>query len=219
MAFEGPQKTDFRNMVPLNQRFLELLRKEKGLRQCLVELPESQRHRLISLDRSEALRLAKAPFLLFSFREHDDIYWDRILAQSVSPGLFREGVSEEIRTLVSSALGFVWHLAQRDAFTLRLFSGAPQSWCETIADLSLQHLLDAVCRSGDLPVLRFGYHREMWRSLLDGGISARLPVRTAAQLSGLQIVLSRSQQTTRLARAARTLQPQVFRVADENDPK
>ena len=219
MAFDGPQKADFGNIVPFNQEFLALLRQEKGLRKSIVELPESQRQRLVTLDRPEALRLAETPFLLFSFREHDDVYWDRILTEPASPGLFQKRVSENVRNLMSSALGFIWHLAQRDPFTLRLFSGAPLSWCENIADLTLHHLLDAVYRSGDLPVLRFSYHRELWRSLLDGGVSGRVPIRMAAQLSSLQIVLSRSQQSTQWARAARTLRPQAFRVADENDPK
>ena len=219
MAFDGPQKADFGNIVPLNEAFLALLRSEKGLRKCIADLPESQRHRLVTLDRSEALRLAQTPFLLFSFREHDDVYWNRILNDPASPGLFHGRVSESVRTLVSSALGFAWHLAQRDPFTLRLFSGAPLSWCETVADLPLHQLLDAVYRSGDLPVLRFSYHREMWRSLLDFGVSCNAPIRTAAQMSGLQIVLSRSQQSTQWARAARTLRPPALRVADENDPK
>jgi hypothetical protein len=219
MAFDGPQKADFGNIVPLNQEFLELLRKEKSLRRCIAELPESQRHRLVTLDRVEAHHLAQTPFLLFSFREHDDVYWERILTEPVSPGLFQGRVSDDVRTLMSSALGVIWHLAQRDPFTLRLFSGAPLAWCETIADLALHRLLDAVCRSGDLPVLRFGDHREMWRALLDGGISGRVPTRMAAQLSGLQIVLSRSQQSRQLARAARSLRTTAFRVADENDPK
>ena len=219
MAFDGPEKSDFDNIVPLNQQFLELLRKETGLRGCIVELSESQRDRLVTLDRSEALRLARTPFLLFSFREHDDVYWDRILTEPVSPGLFQGRVSDNVKTLMSSALGFIWHLAQRDPFTLRLFSGAPLSWCESIADLTLHHLLDAVQRSNDLPVLRFAYHRELWRSLLYGGVSDKELVRMAAQMSGLQIVLSRSQQSTQWARAARSLRPQALRVADENDPK
>ena len=205
--------------MPLNRDFLELLRTEKGLRKCIVELSDSQRDRLITLDKSEAMRLAQTPFLLFSFREHDDVYWDRILNDPVSPGLFQTRVSENVKTLMSSALGFIWYLARRDPFTLRLFSGAPLSWCETIADLALHHLLDAVTRSGDLPVLRFSYHRELWRSLLDGGVSTRAPIRTASQVSGLQFVLSRSRQNSQWARAARTLRPRAFRVADENDPK
>ena len=219
MAFDSPLTADFGNIVPLNREFLELLRTEKGLRKSVMELPEYQHHRLVTLDRSEALRLAETPFLLFSFREHDDVYWDRILTEPGSPGLFHGRISENVSTLMSSALGLIWHLAQRDPFTLRLFSGAPLSWCETIADLTLHHLLDATCRSGDLPVLRFSYHRELWRSLLDGGVSGRVSVRKATQLSALQIVLSRSQQNAQWARAAKTLRPHALRVADENDPK
>jgi hypothetical protein len=219
MAFDGPLTADFSNIMPLNQEFLDLVRRDRGLRRSIAELPESQRHQLKTLDRSESLRLAEAPFLLFSFREHDDVYWERLLSEPRPPELFQGRVSDDVKTLVSSALSYVWHLAQRDPFTLRLFSGSPLSWCETIADVTLHHLLDAVNRSGDLPTLRFGYHRELWRTLLDGGVSRKTPIRRAAQLSALQVVLSRSQQKTQWSRAAKTLRQPSFRVADENDPQ
>jgi hypothetical protein len=219
MTFNGPEQADYGNLLPLNRRFLELLGNEKSLRRSLFELPETLRERLRNLRRTEIDRLADAPFLLVSFREHDDAHWDRILADPAGPGLFAEPPSASLQLVTAAALGWAWHLAQQNPFTLRLMSGAPLSWCEQIAELSNFELLDAYRHSGTAPAIRFAHRQELWRLLLGPGVSRRREVRRAAQFSALHTILSNPVERAAWLRAASRVRAPGLRVADENDPK
>lgn len=213
MAFDGPDASDYGNLQPLNRRFLELAGTERPLRRSLNALPEPLREKFTNLRRVEIDRLAQAPFLLFSFHEHDDERWERILARRDAPDLFAEQLSVAMQTAITAALGYAWHLAQLNPFTLRLMSGVPLSWCERIADLSIHELLDAYRRSGDSPGLRFACRQELWRLLLGAGIDRKTDVRRAAQFAALHSILSAPVQ-----RGARTHAPGL-RVADQNGPQ
>ena len=219
MAFDGPDASHYGNLRSLNRRFLELAGKEGSLRRRLNALPESLREKLRDLRRIDIDRLSEAPFLLFSFHEHDDEYWDRILARPDGPGLFAELPSPAVQTAISAGLGYAWHLAQQNPFTLRLMSGVPLSWCERIADLSIHDLLDAYHRSGDAPALRFACRQDIWRLLLGGGINRRPDVRQAAQFTALHSILSAPVERSVRLRAASRLHAPGLRVADQNDPQ
>ena len=91
MSFDGPELRDYRNVVALNSAYLKLIGSERVLARGIAGCQEPLRQRILSLHRKESERLAETPFLLFSFRERDDGYWDGILDESREPGLFRQG--------------------------------------------------------------------------------------------------------------------------------
>lgn len=221
MAFDGPLTTDYDNIVCLNRAYLDRIRRDKALQRGLREIPEPCRYRITNLEQPEVERLAATPFLLFSFRETDDLYWNRILAGPAARDLFRTPLSEEVDTVISAGLGFVWQLAQRDPYALRLTSGATLYWCERIAELTLYRLLDAVRCSGEVPVLRFGHQHDLWRKLLGYGVSRMATVRHAAQMSALQAVLTQPPDNRRESwpLAARNVRVPRLTAAEENDPQ
>lgn len=190
MSFDGPVDRDFDNVASLNSAWLTMLGTEHALLRGLDDCPVSLRQRLTGLTRAEIHRLAETPFLLFSFRERDNRYWDEILEGRQAPGLFRSSGSEPVDTLVAAALGFVWQLANRNPYSLRIICGATLYWCERIGELTFFGLLDAVRNAGDVPLLRHGHRDTLWRKLLNEGISADSDVRRAAQLAALQCVLT-----------------------------
>ena len=190
MSFDGPVDRDFDNVASLNSAWLTMLGSERTLLRGLDACPGPMQQRLIDLTRSEIRRLAETPFLLFSFRERDDRYWDEILERKSEPGLFRSSGSEPVDTLVAAALGFVWQLANRNPYSLRLICGATLYWCERIGELTFFGLLDAVRNAGDVPLLRHGHHDSLWQKLLHEGVSADDETRRAAQMAALQSVLT-----------------------------
>ena len=221
LVFDGPETADYANVVTLNQAYLDLLRRDDALQQGLTDMPESLRRRITNLDRPETNRLAATPFLLFSFRENDDLYWTRILAESSARDLFSATPARDVDTLISAALGFIWQLAQHNTYALRLFSGTTLYWCERIAELTFYRLLDAVRCAGDVPVPRFPEQHELWRKLLASGVSGEQTIREAAQISALQAALTsppvNGSQTWSIA--ARNVRAPGLRVAEENDPQ
>jgi len=217
MSFDGPVERDFENVASLNAAYLALLGTEPTLQRGLSACPASLRKRLTGLSRLDCRRLSATPLLLFSFRERDDRYWDAVLDSSPEPGLFRSSGSEPVDTLVAAALGFIWQLANRNPFALRLICGATLYWCERIAERTFFGLLDAVRNAGDVPVLRHGHSEALWQKLLDDGISADVSVRRAAQLAALQSVLTDpapAQAAASWPLAARHVHPAGLRVAE-----
>lgn len=218
MGFDGPQAADYDNVAALNEAYLLLLAREQRLGDALSALPVRVREKLQCLKHAEIQRLSRAPFLLFSFREQDARYWQRILADAGNRDLFAVGGSDELDTLVSGGLGFMWQLARQNPFALRLISGASLHWCEQIAELTFFRLLDSVALQGDVPVPRFATHHELWRKLVGPGISRKSSCRQAAQMSALQAVLTRQTGTRSiepLPVAARRLSASGMVLADK----
>jgi len=220
MVFNGPELSDYDNVVALNEAWLSLLQRETRLKSGLAGLPDVLCRRITNLSKQQIGRLASTRFLLFSFREGDDRYWTRVLSRSPERDLFTTSKTGEIDTLISASLGFIWQLARRNPYTLRLICGASVYWIERIAEQTLFGLLDAVHSTGDTPSVRFVQQREMWRKLLDSGVSRENITRHAAQISALQIVLtdppdSRAENWQLAARSTKT--PQLC-VADEDEP-
>ena len=220
MAFSGPEMSDYENVVALNTAWLELLQRESRLCNGLTGLPDALRLRLTNLSAQQISRLAATPLLLFSFREGDDRYWTRILTGSPERDLFTASNSDEVDTLIAASLGFIWQLARRNPYALRLICGASVYWTERIAEQTFFALLNAFHFTGDTPTARFVLQRDLWRKLLSSGVSREGVSRNAAQVSALQAVLtdppdSRVESWPLAARAVRAPQ---FSVAEEKQP-
>lgn len=220
MAFSGPELSDYENVVSLNQAWLGLLQRDTRLRHGLMGLPDALRRRITNLSQQQTARLAATPFLLFSFREGDDRYWTRVLAGSPERDLFAATDTDEADTLVSASLGFIWQLARRNPYALRLICGASVHWTERIAEQTFFGLLEAVRATGDAPGVRHAQQHELWRKLLDSGVSREGITRHAAQMSALQVILTDppGHRVESWSLAARTANPPQLCVAEKNEP-
>jgi hypothetical protein len=192
MGFSGPDATDYENVLALNHAWLDLAQRDAGLGRGLDAMSSELRERMTSLSRSQIARLAKTPFLLFSFRETDEAYWTSTLAERPGADLFDIRSTDDADTLVSAALGFIWQLARRNPYALRVICGATLYWSERIAELTFFELLDAVRAAGDPPLARFGQHADLWRKLLSGGVSRQTLACQAAQMTALQSILTQA---------------------------
>ena len=105
-------------------------------------------------------KLAGAPFLLFSFREHDDGLWGRLLADGAQRDLFtgRLRGTDERYVLQSAGLAFLWELSRRNPYAARIVGGAPLDWCRRIASESVAPCAMSAARAASVvrhgPVLR-----------------------------------------------------------------
>lgn len=220
MAFSSPEMSDYENVVALNTAWLEQLQRESRLCNGLTGLPDALRLRLTNLSVQQIGRLAATPLLLFSFREGDDRYWTRILTRSPERDLFTASSADDVDTLIAASLGFIWQLARRNPYALRLICGASVYWTERIAEQTFFALLNAFRSTGDTPTARFVLQRDLWRKLLSSGVSREGVSRNAAQVSALQVVLtdppdSRAESWPLAARAVGAPQ---FSVAEEKQP-
>ncbi len=192
MDFEGPEAADYRNVRTLNKEFLVRLRDSTSGKAWRQRLDASLRPMLRALTDLQIERLAAAPFLLLSLREDDPDYWRSLASESGQTDLLagrRRG--EAATSLAAASLGFLWQLAHRNPYAVRLVSGASMSWCENLAECTLLHLLRFANRHTDMLQPRRGADVEFWSKLLGPGVSAEPPVQNAAQLSALQSILTR----------------------------
>jgi len=221
MQYEGPQDTDLENVRALNEAFLELLRCSSGARQYLIGLPEDLATRLTSLTPRQAARLAEVPFLLFSFRERDDRLWRVAFEHDPGQDLFAapRSAAADADRFVAAALGFVWQLARKNPYALRLLCGATVHWCEQLGDHTLIHILNFATSNQELLVLRMEFKAEIWTKLLYSGVHQHLEVRRAAQLSVLQTLLTQVDRSSavRWASAACRLTAPTLKVAEKRD--
>ncbi len=194
MQYPGPSADDLDNVHTLNAAFLEELRQ----RSCGDELRDHGAPRLTELVRgltaAQVGRLATSPFLLFSLHERDNDYWEALLARESAPdtGLFARHESFGDGCLLASALSFLWGLAGRNPYAARVVSGAPIAWCERLAEQTIYRLLSNAT-TGVAPIVpRFRTQRGVWHKLLGDGVSSEEEVRKAAQLTALQVMLTRS---------------------------
>jgi len=201
MEYQGPTPGDLANIQALNRFFLMA---------CSAAAPDRfavlQAHRMTQ---SRITRLAGAPFLLFSLREQDEEYWQRILGDESQIDLIdsADPPDEKIQQLQAAGLSFLWQLVHRNAYTARIVSGASVSWCERMAEQTLVGLLHRVATRGDLMRLRFEDEAEVWRRLLDAGTSSSYQARLTSQHCALQAMLTRrdARQYNRMPAAACTM--------------
>lgn len=185
MEYEGPTRDDLANIDALNRAFLVAMSDSPVtgfgviIERCLTD--------------SELSRLASAPFLLFSLREHDGEYWERVLKDVPQIDLMHSpGTPDDnIRQLQMASLGFLWQLSRRNPYAARIVSGAPVSWCERLADLTLVTLLRFAATRNDLLSARFPDDDKLWGRLLGNGISARYKARLTSHQCALQAMLTR----------------------------
>ena len=186
MEYQGLTRDDLANIHALNRSFLKAI---SGSAAETFGVIASRR-----LTDSQLSRLAGVPFLLFSFREHDDDYWQRVLADSPQFDLIDSGNprDENIAQLQVAGLGFLWQLVRRNPYAARIVSGASVRWCERIAGLTLVRLLQSAATRGDLLHTRFPDEETVWRRLLEDGISPQRQTRLASHYSALQALLTRA---------------------------
>ncbi len=191
MDFSGPQKAEFNNVRSLNQAFLDSLRTSPGTQALLQAFSPKLRPLVAGLTDLQARRLAETPFLLLSLREQDDDFWSVLFADDPTGDLFAVGSGDgRDNHLAAAALGFLWQLAQRNPYAVRLVSGATTNWCERLGNCTLLHLLQRTADRTDLLRPREAGNSEFWRKLLGPGLSSEPGIRTAAHLSALQSMLT-----------------------------
>lgn len=189
MEYQGPTAGDLANIRALNRCFL----------QAIME-PNSRCFDTIGADyltETQITRLSGAPFLLFSFREHDDEYWERALSDDTQIELIDSTFSpnEKLRELQAAALAFLWQLVRRNPYAARLVCGATVSWCERLAELTLIALLQKVATRDDLIRVRFQSRKGIWRRLLENSQGGSYQSRLASQHCALQAMLTRRHAT------------------------
>lgn len=219
MAFDGPELNDYRNVTSLNRAYLSLLQRDLRSRHGLRLLSAPLSQRITGLTKRQIERLAATPFLLLSFREGNDHYWSKVLGVEPGTDLFTSSGSDDLDTLVSAGLGFIWQLARQNPYALRLICGASLHWCEQIAEQTFFRLLVSVAAHGDILQLRAAHDHELWRKLLNDGVNRQAAISKAAHLSALQAVLTqpRHKKQQSWAMAARRMNFPGLLVADEGD--
>jgi len=218
MDFQGPTLADYENVRSLNFAFLRLLQNGSECARYLEGLPRELGRRLRRLGHREMERLAATPFLLFSFRERDDGFWQKILTDDRTRDLFalRLKATDDVGRLVSAGLGFVWQLAHRNPFAARLLCGASTHWCEQITERTIFHILAVAGHRSDLLVLRAQHDAEIWQKLLDNGLSNETETRHAAHISALQTILTRQPAPAAWSAAACASRNPALKVAEES---
>ena len=190
MEYEGLTRDDLANVRALNRAWLRC----RGGGDVVAQ----------SLTARRLERLAAAPCLLFSLREQDDSWWNGLLEDRAQRDLLREPPRSNggLRELQSTGLAFLWGLARRNPYAVRIVSGAPSHWCEQIASATLMQLLDrsSCC---DLIQPRFENISKMHKSF--------------AQIGALQSMLTTGQpaRAGRLAAAACSMPDITRQVADK----
>jgi len=190
MSYPSPGAADFAEVRTLNAAFLELLRSDPSL----SGQPSCLSAKLAALAGDRAARLAEAPFLLFSLREADGDFWERLHQGGDTRSLFdseTDGDREAAR-LVAAALGFVWQMARQNPYTLRLICCASLNWAECIAEQPLVTLIRRAARVGDLLRLRADDSPHIWRRLLAAAAEPDPAVRAALLNTVLQTLLVQS---------------------------
>ena len=202
MDYHGPDREDLANVYALNQAFTDALM--RGTHRDGAEARLANEVRLLGHLRRN--RLAHCPFLLFSLT---DVYLSEGEPDAAHGGqqdLLRDREPElpNHPRLITAALGFLWQLARRNPYAVRLMTGAPLHWCENLAACTLIELLELGVRESQmLSVVRPDDSR-FWNKLLVTGTSDNPDVRRAARLSALQTMLtaSASEKLQRLPAAA-----------------
>lgn len=217
MDLQGPLPADYENVRALNTAFLELLRDDANARRFLEALPLELACRLQRLSKAEIERLAKTPFLLFSFRERDDRFWRDLLRGDGRRDLFsvQLNAKADISRVAAAGLGFVWQLANRNPFAARLICGASAHWCEQICEYTFFHLLEIAGHRVDLLVLRARDDIELWKKLVDIGLSEEIDARAAAQISAMQYILMRQPHAANWRAAACASRDPAFKVVQK----
>ena len=220
MDFLGPEPADFANVTALNRAFLMRLRDPlpgERLRRCLPSRSQSSIRRLTNL---QVERLSALPYLLLSVRERDQACWHAFADNDPNRDLLSPG-DEGADEIVTATLSFLWQLARRNPYAVRLISGATLNWCEQLADYTLLTLLQRAAIRNDLLQPRLANNEDLWLRLLGPGLSPNSQVRRAAHVASLQVMLTEDPavQYRSMKTAACSNPVPALRVADTWRPK
>lgn len=209
MEYQGPTGEDLANISALNHLYLGSFPGDGTAGPGSSELKQ--------LSDSERTRLAEAPFLLFSLREHDSDYWQPIFDPGAQLDLIEPASPPHgrVAALQVAGLSFLWQLVRRNPYAARIVSGAPVGWCERLAGLTLVGLLQRAAGCGDLLRMRFSVDDVIWRRLLGNGTSPRRNLRLVAHHCALQTMLARGQRSHDFRAAAAACSMTVPRHRDE----
>jgi hypothetical protein len=185
MDYQGPTKDDLENIAALNRSFLGAVSDSRDAAFTVFAT--------YKIDGAERRRLADAPFLLFSFREQESEYWQHLLDDDPQIDLIDAGdrPDKAVQALQTAGIGFLWQLARRNPYAVRLACGATLDWCERLAELTLVALLHRTAQRGDLLQLRFADNNDVWRRLLGTGSAASPSARRSSHHFALQVMLTR----------------------------
>ena len=204
MDYESLTSDDLANVRALNRAWLDISRIDSR------QLDELSPRRLDCV--------AAAPFLLFSLREEDLALWERLLADDAQGELFpaNAALPDALRFLQATALAFLWSLARRNPYVVRLISNAPLYWCERIGGATLVQVTAAAARQ-ELAEARIESDSPVHRRLLLRGSSARGDAREFTQIAALQSLLTGTgaARPGRLPAAACRMRGVAKRVADK----
>ncbi|MEL7186484.1 MAG: hypothetical protein AAFN50_08640 [Pseudomonadota bacterium] len=183
----------------------------------VTELNRAWLRATTELQRPQRARLADAPFLLFSLREHDLDWWRQLLEQKPQADwLHGAGVAAEpLRRLQGAALAFLWHLALRNPYAARLVSGAGVAWCDMLTAVPLVTLIDRAADRADLSTSRLGTSES---TLFNADYtSAHAQVRRSSHFAALQSLLTAQtvDDHPQLTAAACSMPTPRLRVADQ----
>lgn len=220
MDFFGPEPADFANVTALNRAFLMRLRDPLPGERLRLRLPSRSQSSIRRLSNPQVERLSALPFLLLSVRERDQACWHAFADNDPNRDLLLpddEGADE----IVTATLSFLWQLARRNPYAVRLVSGASLSWCEQLADYTLLTLLQRAAIRNDLLRPRLANNEDLWLRLLGPGVSADSQVRRAAHVASLQVMLTDDPavQYRSMNTAACSNPVPALRVADTQRPK
>ena len=215
MNYDGPDRTDLANVFMLNRAFIAWQRAKPPEAPGAGDLPAEARARFAALSGEQREHLARTPFLLMSFAEDDERRWQSLFAEQRTRDLLRcvQARDETASTLIAAGLGFLWQLAQRNPYAVRLVSGASLAWCEQLAACTLMDLFARALDDKTLLAPRMAGDPDLWQKLLTAGVSNRRPLRRAARMAALQSVLTRgsARQYRPLAAAACKMPPTRIR--------
>ena len=219
MPYSGPQPVDLQEISALNRAFVRLLGQAGETASLLAGMPEDLAGRIVALTPEERDAVAAVPFLLFSLRERDDEYWEQLCAEVSTYDLLADAtaVSPERARLVSAALGFLWQMARRNPYTLRLICGASLHWCEQLAEQPLMAVIQRAASRDDILELRAHDNYRLWDRLMSA-VGTDEAVRSAVQLSALQSLLIQPEpaRDSRWKSAACRSSVPALGVADDN---
>ena len=212
MDYLCPDASDYAEVAALNQAFLVCLRAPYGA-VLRGRLPERLQPVIAALRDVQVERLARTPFLLLTLRERDAGYWRRLAGEAPEPDLFATG-RDAGGDIAAAALSFVWHLARRNPYALRLVAGAGNDWCSILTDSTLFALLQRAAVAAEVLLPREAENVEFWGKLLGPGLSSDPALRAAAHAACLQTVLTDLPESLPMLRAAaRRSQPPRYRTA------
>jgi hypothetical protein len=202
MDYIGPDAADFADVAALNHGFLLQLRAPGSIGARLREqMPEQLQRVVVALRDVQVERLAASPFLLLSLRERDAGYWRRLVGERAFPDLFA-AETRSTNEVAAAALSFLWHLARRNPYAVRLVAGAGNDWCAMLAANTLLRLLRGASSREDLLQPRLAADPAFWRKLLGPGLDSDAAIRGAAHTACLQTMLTDMPGPARRPRAA-----------------